>query len=37
MYSYGEDLTEEHIHKSKKLKWIMVMSAGMDEMPFKAC
>ncbi|WP_394137895.1 D-2-hydroxyacid dehydrogenase [Cytobacillus oceanisediminis] len=35
--TYGEDLTEEHIHKSKKLKWIMVMSAGMDEMPFKAC
>ncbi|WP_338422647.1 hypothetical protein [Cytobacillus oceanisediminis] len=25
------------MHKSKKLKWIMVMSAGMDEMPFKAC
>lgn len=35
--TYGEDLTEEHIHKATKLKWIMVMSAGMDEMPLKAC
>ncbi|WP_315900306.1 hypothetical protein [Cytobacillus firmus] len=35
--TYGEDLTEEDIHKATKLKWIMVMSAGMDEMPLKAC
>ncbi|KAF0820478.1 D-3-phosphoglycerate dehydrogenase [Bacillus sp. ZZV12-4809] len=35
--TYGEDLTEEHINKTTKLKWIMVMSAGMDEMPLKSC
>ncbi|GLB59836.1 D-2-hydroxyacid dehydrogenase [Cytobacillus sp. NCCP-133] len=35
--TYGEDLTEEHIYKTLNLKWIMVMSAGMDEMPLKAC
>ncbi|WP_404358102.1 D-2-hydroxyacid dehydrogenase [Cytobacillus firmus] len=35
--TYGEDLTEEHIHKATKLKWIMVMSAGMDEMPLETC
>ncbi|MFC7064233.1 D-2-hydroxyacid dehydrogenase [Halobacillus seohaensis] len=32
--TYGEDLTEERIQKAKKLKWIMVLSAGMDLMPF---
>ncbi|MBT2688852.1 hypothetical protein J7I93_11720 [Bacillus sp. ISL-47] len=37
LITYGEDLTEDHIHKSKRLKWNTVMSAGMDEMPFKAC
>lgn len=26
-------LTAEHINKTTKLKWIMVKSAGMDEMP----
>jgi phosphoglycerate dehydrogenase-like enzyme len=26
--TYGEELTEEHIHNPKKLKWIMVISAG---------
>lgn len=25
------------INKIKKLKWIMVMSAGIDEMHFKTC
>ncbi|WP_285768697.1 D-2-hydroxyacid dehydrogenase [Peribacillus sp. SI8-4] len=34
--TYGEDLTEEIIEKAKNLKWIMVMSAGMELMPFKA-
>jgi phosphoglycerate dehydrogenase-like enzyme len=35
--TYGEDLTEELIYKAEKLKWIMVMSAGLDRMPFEAC
>ena len=35
--TYGEDLTEELIYKADKLKWIMVMSAGLDRMPFEAC
>ncbi|MGE6379297.1 D-2-hydroxyacid dehydrogenase [Peribacillus muralis] len=34
--TYGEDLTEEIIEKAKNLKWIMVMSAGMELLPFKA-
>lgn len=35
--TYGEDLVEEDIYKAENLKWIMIMSAGMDRMPFKAC
>ena len=35
--TYGEDLTEELIYKTDKLRWIMVMSAGLDRMPFEAC
>jgi phosphoglycerate dehydrogenase-like enzyme len=35
--TYGEDLTEELILKTDKLKWIMVMSAGLEKMPFEAC
>lgn len=35
--TYGEDLTEELICRANKLKWIMVMSAGLDRMPFEAC
>ncbi len=35
--TYGEDLTEKLIYKADKLKWIMVMSAGLDRMPFEAC
>ncbi|WP_342366544.1 hypothetical protein [Peribacillus sp. TH16] len=27
---YGEDLTDETIEKAPNLKWVMVMSAGMD-------
>lgn len=36
LLTYGEDLNEERIEKAGRLKWIMVMSAGMDLMPFKA-
>jgi phosphoglycerate dehydrogenase-like enzyme len=32
----GEDLTSDHIEKSKKCKWIMVTSAGLEKMPFGA-
>ncbi|WP_306807288.1 D-2-hydroxyacid dehydrogenase [Mesobacillus jeotgali] len=35
--TYGEDLTEALVEKANKLKWIMVMSAGLDRMPFDAC
>lgn len=34
--TYGEDLTENHIEKALSLKWIMVISAGLEKMPLKA-
>ncbi|WP_226585166.1 D-2-hydroxyacid dehydrogenase [Halobacillus litoralis] len=33
--TYGEDLDAEKLQAAKKLKWIMVLSAGMDRMPFE--
>lgn len=36
LITYGEDLTTEIIKKVECLKWIMVISAGLDEMPFQA-
>ncbi|TMW70519.1 D-2-hydroxyacid dehydrogenase [Alteribacter natronophilus] len=36
LITYGEDLTPDHIRKAGNLKWIMVVSAGMEKMPFKA-
>ncbi|MBA2176561.1 D-2-hydroxyacid dehydrogenase [Halobacillus locisalis] len=33
--TYGEDLTPKHLNMAEKLKWIMVLSAGMDRMPFE--
>lgn len=36
LISYGEDLTDELLNQAKSLKWIMVISAGLDKMPFKA-
>ncbi|MCA0971799.1 D-2-hydroxyacid dehydrogenase [Halobacillus litoralis] len=33
--TYGEDLTPERVKSAERLKWIMVLSAGMDRMPFK--
>ncbi|WP_082234820.1 D-2-hydroxyacid dehydrogenase [Halobacillus massiliensis] len=33
--TYGEDLNNERIEKAANLRWIMVLSAGMDRMPFK--
>lgn len=35
LITYGEDLTNERIEKARKLKWIMVISAGLDKMPFE--
>lgn len=34
--TYGEDLTGDLISQAARLKWIMVLSAGVDKMPFKA-
>ncbi|GGB57825.1 glycerate dehydrogenase [Lentibacillus populi] len=31
--TYGGDLTDDLIEKAVNLKWIMVLSAGMDQMP----
>lgn len=36
LVTYGDDLTDERIDIAKNLKWIMVLSAGMDRMPFAA-
>ncbi|MFC0190341.1 D-2-hydroxyacid dehydrogenase [Fictibacillus aquaticus] len=36
LITYGEDLTDELIEKAEKLKWIMVISAGLEKMPFEA-
>ncbi len=36
LVTYGEDLTTEIINQVKNLKWIMVISAGLDQMPFEA-
>lgn len=35
--TYGEDLTEDIIRDTTNLKWIMVMSAGLEKMPLSAC
>ncbi|MRG87552.1 D-2-hydroxyacid dehydrogenase [Salinibacillus xinjiangensis] len=36
LITYGGDLLEEHIQKASNLKWIMVLSAGVDQLPFQA-
>jgi phosphoglycerate dehydrogenase-like enzyme len=36
LVSYGEDLTDELVAEAKELQWIMVISAGLDKMPFEA-
>lgn len=35
LITYGEDVNAEHIEKAGKLKWIMVLSAGVELLPFK--
>ncbi|MFT4416687.1 D-2-hydroxyacid dehydrogenase [Fredinandcohnia humi] len=36
LITYGEDLTPVLIEKAQRLKWIMVMSAGLELMPLDA-
>ncbi len=36
LLTYGEDLDDERIAAAENLKWIMVLSAGLDKMPFQA-
>ncbi|OEH91410.1 D-2-hydroxyacid dehydrogenase [Bacillus solimangrovi] len=36
LITYGEDLDKSLIASAKRLKWIMVLSAGMEQMPFDA-
>ncbi|MFJ7830532.1 D-2-hydroxyacid dehydrogenase [Peribacillus sp. NPDC097284] len=36
LITYGEDLTDEIIEEAVNVKWIMVMSAGLELMPFAA-
>lgn len=36
LVTYGEDLSDELIQEATQLKWIMVISAGMDKMPFSS-
>ncbi|MCA1032660.1 D-2-hydroxyacid dehydrogenase [Bacillus timonensis] len=36
LITLGEDLTPSIIEKAVNLKWIMVLSAGMEKMPFEA-
>ncbi|WP_349409508.1 D-2-hydroxyacid dehydrogenase [Pseudalkalibacillus sp. SCS-8] len=36
LLSYGEDLTPQLIHQAERLKWIHILSAGLDKMPFEA-
>jgi phosphoglycerate dehydrogenase-like enzyme len=34
LITYGEDLDEELINEASRLKWISVMSAGLEKLPF---
>jgi len=36
LITYGEDLNDERINKAHNLKWIMVVSAGVEKLPFEA-
>lgn len=35
LLTYGNDIAASDIEKAKSLKWIMVLSAGIDEMPLE--
>src|SRR5699024_2269711 len=34
--TYGSDLTDTLVEYAKKLKWVNVLSAGLDQLPFDA-
>ncbi|SDI92698.1 D-2-hydroxyacid dehydrogenase [Alteribacillus bidgolensis] len=34
--TYGEDLTENILDQASQLKWVMVIAAGIDKLPFEA-
>lgn len=36
LVTYGEDLDKHLIQEAENLRWIMVMSAGIEQLPFKA-
>lgn len=36
LVTYGGNLTEELLAQAKKLKWIMVLAAGLDKLPLRA-
>ncbi|WP_409304417.1 D-2-hydroxyacid dehydrogenase [Peribacillus sp. SCS-155] len=36
LVTYGEDLTALHIQRAKNLRWIMVISAGLELMPLSS-
>ncbi|PRO65494.1 D-2-hydroxyacid dehydrogenase [Alkalicoccus urumqiensis] len=36
LLTFGEDVDEEHITMAASLKWINIISAGMDKMPFQS-
>lgn len=36
LVTYGGDLTDELMEQTKNLRWIMVISAGLDQLPLKA-
>ena len=36
LITYGEDLDAELINRAPRLKWICVMSAGIEKLPFDA-
>ncbi|WP_059105834.1 D-2-hydroxyacid dehydrogenase [Shouchella shacheensis] len=36
LLTYGEDVEAKHIQQAPSLKWINVLSAGVEEMPFDA-
>ncbi|PSL43658.1 phosphoglycerate dehydrogenase-like enzyme [Salsuginibacillus halophilus] len=35
LITLGEDVTPEHINSAEHLQWMMVISAGMDKLPFE--
>ncbi|WP_102346649.1 D-2-hydroxyacid dehydrogenase [Bacillus sp. Marseille-P3661] len=36
LLTYGEDIKAEHIKKASKLKWIMLLTAGFEQLPLES-